>query len=166
MLTDAEIAAVAPPNGVDVVLTNMAQIALRNLVFRSKEYKDNAGYYGDVFAQIQVVSTAAINSLGSGSVAEAMGQALGAVVNKMKTLPGVRVEDEGSQNAKVFFSSPDNWEELALDVLSTLYVPPGGVNSTQQYAFVVRNTMSDFPQDCGPRFRSEFTGIMGFRRWW
>jgi hypothetical protein len=51
-------------------------------------------------------------------------KALKAVLVALGTQPKIVVESSGSDDARSFFSSSINWEELAQDVLDTLYDIP------------------------------------------
>lgn len=148
MLKDTEISAVStnPPDATyfGTILSDTALMALRNLVYRSQEWRNNRGYYMDVYAAMVAARTAALAGGATGEQ-KAVAQVLAAVVLKLRRTPGIRVEDEGSQEAKSFYSSPDNWEELALDVLGILYLPAGG-GATGSGSFIVatRDVVSDF----------------------
>jgi hypothetical protein len=51
-------------------------------------------------------------------------KALKAILVTLSTQPTIVVESSGSEDTKGFFSSSTNWEELAQDVLDTLYDIP------------------------------------------
>lgn len=114
MLTDTEILAGDP------AVTPEGQLALSNLVRRSKQYNSARAFYGNVRATLLAIVTAG-SLVGATPEAVALAKALGAVVTKLKTLPPISVDSEGSDQARSFFSTTDNWEELALDVLNIAY---------------------------------------------
>lgn len=137
------------------ILTPQAQLALSNLVKRSPTYSKGAGIYRGVLdvikatvdsahvpeviaanvapGQTNAAAIAAVDAaaLAAGSTPEdlALAKALAAVCMKLKGLPGIAVESEGSEKVKRFFSATVNWDELALDVLNTLYETPAIVGA-------------------------------------
>lgn len=130
------------------ILTPQAQLALANLVRRSSAFAKAGGFYVDVLTVIKAAADAAhvpaviaVNpasvaaadaaALLAGSTPEdlALVKGLAAVCMKLAGLPGVAVESHGSEKAQRFFSAAINWDELALDVISTLYITPPIVGS-------------------------------------
>jgi hypothetical protein len=130
-------------NGDIRILTPRAVLALSNLVKRSTAFKNAGLYYLDINTKVQGTVTAAHaqdpSVLSAGSVAAAdaaaiaagaapadlaLAKALAAVGTKLATLPGIAVESEGTEKARSFFSAENNWNELALDIISTLYDTP------------------------------------------
>jgi hypothetical protein len=150
-------------------LTSLGLLSLRGLVYRSKEYGDNRGYYGDVYAVIKAAATAGKAALDvppetrddTQNEQLAVAQYLAAVCWKLGTLPGIAVESEGSQERRNFFSSVVNWEELARDVLNQLYIPPGENALGSSFFTVDRNPAFPIRQV----FADE-TFLLRLRPWW
>lgn len=128
------------------VLTPTALFALRGLVYRSHEYRENIGYYGDVYALVKVTVAAGKTAYAVPEVDRdatqieqvALAQTLAAVVNKLSQLPGIAVESQGSDTRRNFLSSTDNWEELAKDVLDALFQPLGN-DAIETHAYLTVN---------------------------
>jgi hypothetical protein len=144
MLTPADF---TPASVLDLTiikpLTNRK--ALANLVYRSDAYKENVGFYGDVYSRVKAAVDAGVAAL---EVAEgdrddaqleaiAVAQVLAAVAYRLNRTPKIAVESEGSEQRRSFFSSRVNWEELALDVLDNLFLPIGSSGSVTDNAFTV-----------------------------
>lgn len=138
MLTDVEIEA-----GDVRRLKPTAQLALRNLVRRSQAASKAGGYYTDVLAVIQAACAAAhipeviaqnpANAGAADAAALILGatpedlalcKALAAVVAKLAQIPAIAVESRGTDKNFRSFSSVENWEVLAQDVIDTLYDTP------------------------------------------
>jgi hypothetical protein len=147
MLKDTEIPAYGDVAG---LLTLTALMALRNLVFRSETYAENSGFYGDLWATLKQARVDALADAIDGETEEeaeerkAVGQVLAGVVKKLRRTPSIRVEDEGSRGAQSFFSSADNWEELARDVINTIYRPASTSGPQGVFMAVTRAIVSDF----------------------
>lgn len=138
MLTHTDI------EGGDVrILTPRAALALSNLVKRSAAFKVSGLYYTDVATTIAgaiaaahaqdapVLAAADANAADAAAIAAgatpadlALAKALAAVCAKLAGLPGIAVESEGTDKARSFFSAERNWDELALDIINTLYDTP------------------------------------------
>lgn len=141
MLFDTEIAEVTDAL-LPAALVPEALMALRGLVYRSREYKENRGYYGDVYVKLKEVAASALD-VAATAEQKAEGRVLGAIINKLKILPNIAVESFGTDKSKSTLTTDDNWEELARDVLSALYLPPG---SSGQRDFIVATRA--MPLDC------------------
>src|SRR4051812_16800843 len=109
-----DLSVIAPP---------YAQKAIANLTYRSKQYLDNTGYYGNVYKKVKAAVAAGQLALAAplphddtqiDAIAQA--QVLAAVAYRLKTTINIAAEDEGSDQSRGFFSSTINWEELARDV--------------------------------------------------
>jgi hypothetical protein len=131
--TVQDLSVVAPP---------YSQKALANLAYRSALYRENTGYYGDVYAKIKAAIRAGQDAIAAplphddtqiDQIAQA--QVLAAVAYRLNTTINIAVEDEGSDQARGFFSSTVNWEELARDVLDELFLPLGAAGSSTDNAF-------------------------------
>lgn len=85
--------------------------------------------------------------------------ALKAILTQLGVFPAFVVESSGSTEAQSFFSTVQNWEELAQDVLDTLYEVPV-ISGAQSYAIAQRKTENIVLKDRVVLKRSE-TG----RRW-
>jgi hypothetical protein len=140
------------PAGVQdlTVLTRTAMMALKGLVYRSTQYRNNAGYYGDIYIVIKAAAAAGVTALATPVDSRtdtqqdvvALAQTLAAIANKLASVPGIAVESEGSQERRAFFSSRVNWEELANDVLDALYLPIGSaLSSSEAFLVVDRNPL-------------------------
>jgi hypothetical protein len=140
------------------VLTPVALRALRGLVYGSKEYRANIGYYGDVYAVIKDTITAGklayLVDEGTRTAEQieqvATAQTLAAVVFKLDTFPALATESEGSDKRRTFFSTTVNWEELAKDVLDTLFQPVGEAGSSSNTYIVVDRNMFDCSNQAYP----------------
>lgn len=133
MITDSDIAAGRLP------LSNSKVMALLLLVRRLPEYRQQPGRWPNLQTKIEAVrgegDPDAPAAPADPTMADVQGMALDAVLARLKRLPGVVVQDEGSDTEKYFFSSAENWEELARDVLDVLYEATGG---NQTYRLVQR----------------------------
>lgn len=85
--------------------------------------------------------------------------ALKAILTQLGVIPAFVVESSGSADAQSFFSTTQNWAELAQDVLDTLYEVPV-VTGAQSYAIAQRKTENLVLKD-RTIFRRSETG----RRW-
>jgi hypothetical protein len=135
MLLDTEIS-----SGDIRRLTPEGQLALSNLVRRSSEFRSKSEFYGDVRAVVKAVCDAAhvpeviAQGLATASLADAaaltagatpedlaLAKSLAAVCAKLADIPGIVVESHGSEKNQRFLSAAQNWEELAGDVILSLY---------------------------------------------
>lgn len=57
-----------------------------------------------------------------------------AVLTALGELPELVVESQGSDTRPSHFTTKENWDSLALDVLNTLYVLPAGLLGHQSFA--------------------------------
>lgn len=103
-------------------LNAVDQLALVKLVRRYSRYHDNKPLYPDLALTVKATIDAAI-AIGSTDEQKALAKALGAVLRKLETLPGFVIQAFGSDQRPADFSSNVNWQELAQDVLDTLYDP-------------------------------------------
>lgn len=135
MINDVDIAAGKLP------LSNAKLMALMLLVKRLPEYREQPGRWPNLQTQLEAVKGAGDPDAPTTPAAPTMenvkGMALDAVLTRLKGLPGVVVQDEGSDTEKYFFSAAENWEELARDVLDVLY-EASGVGQTYR---VVQRTL-------------------------
>lgn len=86
-------------------------------------------------------------------------QALKAVLTQLNALPSLVVESDGTTNSPGRFTTPENWEALALDVLNVLYVGPTYLGS--HYVGVVKRPTESLVQ----RDRTNFTPRETGKRW-
>lgn len=146
MITDVQIGAGQLPLGYD------KQMALLMLVKRYPAYKRQASRWPALAAAINSVSGMpdSDNPIPGGdpgspaspvapTLTDIKGMALDATLTALRGLPGVVVEDEGTDKEKVYFGTASNWEELAQGVLDILYDTTG---SSQVYRVVQRSLRS------------------------
>ena len=125
MITQAQIDA----EEYDTPLTENQVMVLNLLVKRYPAYYNAVGRYpllGDKLAEevaVPTVKTAALK----------------AILTQLGLIPAFVVESQGSADAQSFFSTTQNWQELAQDVLDTLYEVPI-VTGAQSYAIAQRRT--------------------------
>jgi hypothetical protein len=165
MLTDVEIEA-----GDIRRLKPTAQLALRGLVRRSQAASRAGGYYSDVLTVIQAACAAAFvpeviaQNLPSAAAADeaalilgatpedlALCKALAAVCAKLAALPPVMVLSEGTDKNRRRFSTDENLEELAQDVINVLYDTPPLMAG--MFAVATRKICDDYVA-LGVRYRS------------
>lgn len=123
MITPAQINA---ENFTDPLTDNQV-IILTMLIRRYPRYYNASGLYpaiADKFAAEVAVPTA--NTA-----------ALKAILTQLGTVPVYVVESSGSATSQSFFSTVQNWEELAQDVLDVFYDIPVGLTQ-QSYAIAQR----------------------------
>jgi hypothetical protein len=130
-----DLSAITPP---------YAQKALANLAYRSTLYRENVGYYGNVYVKIKAAIVAGKAALAAPDPHDdtqidqiAQAQVLAAVAYRLSRTINIAVEDEGSEQARGFFSSTVNWEELARDILDELFLPLGAAGSSTDTSFIV-----------------------------
>jgi hypothetical protein len=68
------------------------------------------------------------------------------VLNKLRGIPGLVVESEGTDKRRTHFATNENWEELAQDVILTLYDDPSGYMTQQYFAVVTRGFPTYFAE--------------------
>jgi hypothetical protein len=154
MIPDVNIRVGRLPLGFD------KQLALAMLVKRYPFYKRQPGRWPDLAGKIASVSgmPGSLNVIAGGdpntpttpttpTMDDVKGMALDAILTALRGLPGVVVEDEGTDKEKVFLSTAQNWEELAQGVLDILYETTGG----RQIFLLVQRTLWDYGyRPCGP----------------
>jgi hypothetical protein len=139
MLTDTEIG-----QGVAAVDAK-GQLALANLVRRSARFRGYAAEIATTIKDAVTAGTAITDPPPSDPaptfeqlMAQAKAKALGAVLIKLRGIPGLVVESEGTDKRRTHFTTPENWEELAQDVIMALYDDPTGYMTQQLFAVVER----------------------------
>lgn len=144
MITDADIMAGKLP------LSNAKQMALILLVKRVPANKRRPTNIYDLATRIDAVKGTGDPNAPTTPVTPTMddvkGMALDAVLTRLRSLPGVVVEDEGSDKERVFFSTAQNWEELAQDALDVLYDAQG----SSQVFLLVQRTLEQYGYRGGP----------------
>jgi hypothetical protein len=157
MITDADIAAGKLP------LSNAKRLALAMLVKRVPANKRRPSNVSDIAARIAAVAGTDPNGVpavpATPTIDDVKGMALDAVLTRLRGLPGVVVQDEGSDKERVFLSTAENWQELAQDVLDVLYESQG----TSQTYLIVQRTLEQYGvRACGPY--DELITTVGGRR--
>jgi hypothetical protein len=149
MLNDKEIRDV-PLNDLPTLLDAKGQLTLIKIVKRSDRYNRALGAYPNLEATLKAIADAALAPAPDPDTFEhqmdvAKGMALAAVLLKLRQMLGIVVESEGGPNNRRYYATTLNWEELARDVLDTMYETPPLMQ--QMFAVVAR----DVPQFCGRR---------------
>lgn len=123
MLTPAQIAA----ETTSPALTDEQVLNLSLLVKQYSVYVRNLGLFPDLAAKLEAEQTTPTVKT----------QALKAVLTALGDLPELVVESQGSDTRPSHFTTKENWDSLALDVLNTLYVIPAGLLNHQSFAVTV-----------------------------
>lgn len=152
-----------------VVIPLTSQKALAGLVYRSSAYKQCAGYYGNVYAKIKAAVAAGVVALAVPVIDRtetqleelATAMTLAAVAYRLSRTPKIAVVSFGNEQARSEFSSQENWEELALDVLDNLVLPLGSAGSTTDNAFIVTDRILLDTRNC--QYADEAMMVMGRR---
>lgn len=107
-LTQIDAESLTPP------LTDTQTLALTMLVKQYERYRNAIGIWPNITDRLvaeQVFATVKT-------------QALKAILTQLEVIPALVVESSGSAEAQSFFSTKQNWDALAQDVLDTLYDVP------------------------------------------
>lgn len=97
---------------------------LKLLVKQYPVYANNLPLFADLNGELQAeVDTPTIIT-----------QGLKAVLTALNELPALVVESQGRDTAPSHFSTQENWNSLALDVLNLLYDLPAGLMARQSFA--------------------------------
>lgn len=124
MLTPAQIAAQSPTPA----LTPVQVMNLTLLVKQYPLYAMNLALFPDLAGELAAeVATPTVIT-----------QALKAVLAAVDDLPEVVVESQGRDTAPAHFTTNENWNALALDVLNLFYDIPAGIMTRQSFALAQR----------------------------
>lgn len=126
MITQAQIDA----EEFGTALTDKQVLVLILLVRRYPAYYNYPGRYPSLEDKLAAEE----------SVPTVLTAALKAVLTQLGAIPAIVVESSGDANAQSFFSTKDNWVELAQDVLDIMYKIPMIVGS-QSFAIAQRDIL-------------------------
>lgn len=124
MLTPTQIAAQAQTPA----LTDTQIMNLLMLVKQYPVYVWNLGLFPNLESELE--SEQAVPTVKT--------QALKAVLAAVDELPEIVVESQGRSDAPSHFTTQENWNSLALDVLNLFYAVPAGVLTRQSFALAQR----------------------------
>lgn len=123
MLTPAQIDAESQTPA----LTESQVLNLTLLVKQYALYVRNLGLFSNLAEKLQAeVDTPTVKT-----------KVLKAVLTALGELPELVVESQGSDTRPSHFTTKENWDSLALDVLNTLYELPAGLLVHQSFAVTV-----------------------------
>lgn len=112
-------------DGNPVPLTEEQQLTLEMLVKNYDGYAKNTAVWPGLSAKIDAEQvTPTVKS-----------KALKAVLTAYSKLPKLKVESQGTDKRQSYFSTKDNWDELAKDVLNVLFELPVVSNGTSLLVF-------------------------------
>jgi hypothetical protein len=128
MITQAQID--AQSGTADMTQTQL--LALETLVKKFPEYRSNLGLYPKLKDRLTEVNTTDLDAtIEARRVAQR--QFLRAVLASLGKLPTLKIESSGSDTEQSFFSTEQNWHDLAQDTLDCIY----DVVVTGQQQFIV-----------------------------
>lgn len=124
MLTPAQLTA----QSILPAITDEQVLNLMLLVKQYPVYVANLGLFPDLATQLSLEQ----------ATPTVVTKALKAVLAAIDELPEVVVESQGRDTAPSHFTSNENWNSLALDVLNLFYSVPAGALSRQSFALAQR----------------------------
>lgn len=111
----------------ETILPALTDVQVQNILLLVKQapvYVNNLPLFPDLVGELQAqVDTPTVIT-----------QGLKAVLTALNELPAEVVESQGRDTAPSHFTTPENWNALALDVLNLLYDLPAGLVSRQSFA--------------------------------